>query len=60
LLVRRWLQIALGLLAAPSAYWAYCAVFSTADQRMQLLMPLALAGLIWTAAAFGLKKASAS
>ena len=60
LLVRRWRQVALGLLAAPAAYWVYCALFSTTDRLMHLLMPLALAGLIWTAAAFGLKEASAS
>jgi hypothetical protein len=60
LLVRRWWQVVLGLIAVPVAYWIYCAVFLLTDHFVELLPLLASAGVIWTAAVFSLKKAAAS
>jgi hypothetical protein len=56
LIVRRWWQVGLGLVAAPAAYWIYCTVFLSTDHFVKLLPLLALAGVIWSAATFGLKK----
>ncbi len=58
LVVRRWWQVSLGLVTAPAAYWMYLLVFTTADRVDGLFPPLAVAGVIWSAAAFGLKQAS--
>ena len=60
LVVRRWWQVALGVVTAPAGYWIYLAVFGTIDLSAVLIPFLALAGVIWTSAAFGLKKASTS
>ena len=57
LVVRRGWQVLFGLLTAPAAYWIFTTVFGT-TLNLPLLLPfLAVAGVIWTSAAFGLKKA---
>jgi hypothetical protein len=58
LVVRRWWQVSLGLVTAPAAYWMYLLVFSNADRVGSLFPPLAVAGVTWSATAFGVKKAS--
>ena len=56
LAVRRWWQVALGVVTAPAGYWIYLKVFGTIDPSAVLILSLALAGVIWTSAVFGLKK----
>lgn len=61
LVARRWWQVVLGLVTAPAACWVYDTVFGKTNTFASplLLVPfLALAGIIWTAAVFGLKKAA--
>lgn len=57
LLVNRWWQVPIGLVAVPAAYWIYCTIFLKTDHFVALLPLLALAGFIWAAALFGLKSA---
>lgn len=60
LIVRHWWQVALGFVTAPAGYWIHLTVFGTIGLSAVLIPFLALAGVIWTSAVFGLKKASAS
>ena len=57
LLVKRWWQVSLGLVAVPAAYWIYCTIFLETDHVVSLLPLLALTGVIWAATVFGLKRA---
>ena len=57
-IVPRWWQVTLGLVSAPVAYWVYATVFLKTDHFAVLLPLLALAGIVWTVAAFGLKRAA--
>lgn len=59
LIVRRWWQVALGLVAAPAAYWLTTTMSRTTDP-VALLPFLALGGLVWSAAVFRLKRAAAA
>ena len=60
LVVRRWWHVVLGLVTAPAAYWIYGAVFGMIGLSAVLVASCALAGVIWSSAVFGLKKASTS
>ena len=60
LVVRRWWQVLLGVVTAPTGCWIYLTVFGTTNLSANSMPFLALAGVIWTSAAFGLKKASTS
>lgn len=57
-LVKRWWQVSLGIVTVPAAYWIYYTIFMKTGHFVALLPLLALAGVIWTAAVFGLKKAT--
>lgn len=54
LIVRRWWQVALGLVAAPFASWIYDWTFPN-DFSLDLLF-YGVSSLIWTAATFAVKR----
>lgn len=58
LVVRRWWQVALGIVTVPAGYSVYLTVFGSNDFSAVLILFLALAGVIWTFTAFALKEAS--
>jgi hypothetical protein len=58
LLVRRWWQVLFGAVAVPAAYWIYCMIFLKTNHFVPLLPLLALTGVVWAAAVFGLRSAA--
>ena len=55
---RRWWHVALALLLAPVGYWVFYSTFYDTDHFQTLLPFIGIAGLIWSAATFAVKKPS--
>jgi hypothetical protein len=60
LVARQWWQVLFSLFAVPLAYLAYSEAFAVTDDYWPLLPLLAPSGLVWAAAAFGLRRAATS
>jgi hypothetical protein len=57
LIAKTWRHVLAALIMVPTAYWCYSALFGSVGRFAQLVPALALGGLAWTAAFFGLKAA---